>query len=192
MNDHPIQNTPLDTGKGGSLSQKIPVEQRRLQIMEFRKAGYSVQAIADHFNIAVPTVYGDLRIVLDRLKEAQTLNMDDLRSIELQTLDAMQASIYQRAISGDLAAQKGMDRIMQRRARLLGLDVPLRMDSEILRLILILLDRRGQDPNAFLRELYAELQADFTEEDPKNVTPPQIPPQIYTEDDPDPSITFDS
>src|SRR5699024_12051924 len=49
---------------------------------------------------------------------------EQLRDVEAARLDALQRAIWERAIDGDLSAMDRVIKIVDRRARLLGLDAP--------------------------------------------------------------------
>jgi hypothetical protein len=56
---------------------------------------------------------------------------DELREIELDRLDRLQRGIWERAKDGDIRAIDAVLRIIDRRARLLGLDAPQKIQAEV-------------------------------------------------------------
>jgi hypothetical protein len=56
----------------------------------------------------------------------------EARTVELARLDRLHKAVWQRAISGDIPAIETVLRLMERRARLLGLDAPVRVDLRAL------------------------------------------------------------
>ena len=58
------------------------------------------------------------RALRDRAFEA----VDEYREMELSRLDALQSACWEHALDGDLRAVEAVLRVMQQRARLLGLD----------------------------------------------------------------------
>jgi hypothetical protein len=56
---------------------------------------------------------------------------DDLRALDLERLDRLWRPNYLRALSGNYQATLACLRIMERRARLLGLDAPVRTEGKL-------------------------------------------------------------
>lgn len=55
------------------------------------------------------------------LAERVTVGVDELPRLELDRLDALQAALWPKAVAGDMAAAVVVLRIIERRARVLGL-----------------------------------------------------------------------
>ena len=55
-------------------------------------------------------------------REAEAV--DDLRTLEVQRLDALQVAAWDKAMAGDVKAILAVARIIEQRSRLLGLDKP--------------------------------------------------------------------
>jgi hypothetical protein len=58
-------------------------------------------------------------------------DVDAIRQVEGERLDLMQSAVWGKALQGDLPAIQTLIRIMERRAKLLGLDQPLRQQIEV-------------------------------------------------------------
>lgn len=101
--------------------KQIELQKKRAQALELRERGCGYQQISDAMNISLSSAF---EYVTHAMMQITAEKAETVRDLELRRLDAMQASIYPQAIAGDLQAQAGMDRIMNRRARLLGLDAP--------------------------------------------------------------------
>ena len=71
------------------------------------------------------------KIVQRGLQRAPAESAEDLRTLEAARLDALQSAVWQLAIDGDIKATTAVLRIMERRARLLGLDVPSKQQVEM-------------------------------------------------------------
>ena len=109
--------------------QSIRAHERQLQALELRKAGASYEAIAERLG------YADRSGAYRAVKAALTLTLrepaEELRSLEAERLDGMLLPLWRRVQAGD---EKAIDRalhIMERRARLLGLDAPTRLQGEL-------------------------------------------------------------
>jgi hypothetical protein len=95
---------------------------RRVQVLELRKAGASMRAIARQLHISVSTAHKDLWLALDELAAAQREKAEPLRQLELERLDRYLLALEPTISRGEPRAILAAVRIMERRARLLGLD----------------------------------------------------------------------
>ena len=99
---------------------------KQQQALELRKAGVSYVAIADTLGYSGPS--GAFNAIQSALKRTLQEPADDLRTIEVARLDAMLLAIWPGVKQGNYGAIDRAIRIMERRARLLGLDAPARAD----------------------------------------------------------------
>lgn len=95
--------------------------------LEYRRAGLSFREVAQRVGLSKSQVR---RLIVDAMDEtvrhiASEANL--LRAEEIDRLDAMLAGIWLDARRGDHTAINSVLKIMERRARLLGLDAPTRM-----------------------------------------------------------------
>lgn len=143
--------------KSRTSKDRLQAVERRLLVLEARKAGYSYQQIADQLGISKGTVCKDLTRVLAEYHARTAEEVERLRALETERLDHMLRGIWPRATSGHLGAIERALKIMERRAKLLGLDGPIKIaptdpggtepyepptdDDEIARRIAALLDR---------------------------------------------------
>jgi len=105
--------------------RRIALVEKRRQALELRKAGASYEQIAESLGYrsksgAHDAVTGALR---DMLREPA----EQVRTLELSRLDDMLMSIWARVRSGDVSAIDRALRLSERRARLLGLDAPVKV-----------------------------------------------------------------
>ena len=105
-------------------SRRVAAHTRQLQALELRKAGATYQAIAEQLGYA--HAKGAYKAVTSALKLTLREPADELRELEVARLDAMLLPLWRRVQSGDEKAVDRVLRIMERRARLLGLDAPTR------------------------------------------------------------------
>ena len=103
-----------------SLTQKVRAHERHLQALELRKAGVTYEVIATQLGYA--NASGARKAVVSALKATLREPAAELRELELARLDAMLLPLWRRVQSGDEKAIDRALRIMERRARLLGLD----------------------------------------------------------------------
>ena len=64
------------------------------------------------------------------MDERTVASVDELRTLEVERLDALQASLWEKAMTGDVAAVNAAARIIEKRARLLGL-APKHVDAKV-------------------------------------------------------------
>lgn len=111
----------------GSSTGETPLERvnRDLAILNMRLHGLTFHEIARKLpeagfrRISVSRVYA---IVAKNLRSCRDQPARDLRQLELLRLDQLQAAHYKAAMGGDAPAISRVLSIMDRRARLLGLD----------------------------------------------------------------------
>jgi hypothetical protein len=108
---------------------RVKAAERQRNAMELRKAGATYAAIANELG------YSDARsaerAVIAGLRAAGREASEDLLPLELDRLDRLQAGVWADAIGGDVPAVLACLRIMERRAKLTGLDAPLKMNTRV-------------------------------------------------------------
>ena len=104
---------------------RIAQAERRTQYVNLRKEGYTYEHIAAQFGVTRQAVYSGVKKALDK---QQAESVGELRALENERLDDLLRAIYAEALKGDLGAIDRILRIMERRARLWGLDAPVRQE----------------------------------------------------------------
>lgn len=102
-------------------TQSQPTVEQRKQILELRRAGLSYSDIATQLGIGNRNTIRDIYLAELGLGADEEL-VAELRAIESDRLDRLQRSIWGKAVGGDLRAMQSILRIMERRAKLHGLD----------------------------------------------------------------------
>jgi hypothetical protein len=107
--------------RSGPNGHDANAQERALQALQLRKLGYHYDEIAKRCGYADRAVAWNAvqRLLAKRRNEA----VDQLRQIESEGLNDMQRAFMLRAMKGEKDAALVVLRIMERRARLLGLDV---------------------------------------------------------------------
>jgi len=109
-----------------SMARRKPTEvedaEKTRQALELRKAGLTYEAIASRLGYANRS--GAFKSVERGLRSILREPADDLRTLELERLDTVQVGLWQKARTGDVQSIDRLLRIMERRAKLLGLDAP--------------------------------------------------------------------
>lgn len=93
-------------------------------------AGMSYYYIARELGVAKSTAYSDVSKALKEIQERYTEDAIKIRIIEVNRIDRMVLAIWQKAIKGDLNAIDRVNRLIERKSRLLGLDAPIKQEIE--------------------------------------------------------------
>jgi len=96
-------------------------EARRIEALDLRLAGASYRQIAAQLGVSVRTSFQDVQRALKATLQPAA---DEVRREEVLRLDRLLLAHWPASTRGDIAATNVALRIMERRARLLGLDVP--------------------------------------------------------------------
>ena len=102
-------------------------QQRNQKIFEMRLAGASERAIAPHFNISSIQVHRILHQYVDMLNKELCVDAAKVKRMELERLDAMMLALWSN--KNDPRAGDTLLRIMERRARYLGIDMPVKTEN---------------------------------------------------------------
>ena len=119
-------------GIGRTSAARVKITERRTKVLALRTAGMSYRAIADRlrgkdgvaekYNFA--TAYDDVKAMLDEANANHREQAEDIRALEMERLDAMHMALWADAARGNHGAIDRVLRVMERRAKLLGLDAP--------------------------------------------------------------------
>lgn len=104
--------------------EMITAAEVEAQAVALRKQGFSFRQIASRMGMSVDGVHSAVVRSLRKLNEQTRLETAELRALEGEKLDTLQAAIWKRAIEGDLPAFDRVLKLMERRAALYGLDAP--------------------------------------------------------------------
>jgi DNA-binding IclR family transcriptional regulator len=104
-----------------SQTRQVNAHERKMRALEMRKARASYAQIATALGVPKSTAW---KLVQSALKETLQEPSDDVRKLELESLDRLQFALWQQATQGNHGAVDRVLRVMERRAKLLGLDAP--------------------------------------------------------------------
>lgn len=98
--------------------------------------GYGIERLRDGLGppddeALVQLVFQDIRRMLQVRRNEMSESVAELRDLEAARLDRMLFVAYKAALQGDLAAMDRVFRGMDRRARLLGLDMPVKTEIHL-------------------------------------------------------------
>ena len=95
--------------------------ERKRNALELRLAGASYRDIAQALEVSPATALQDCKEALADIPAQQA---DEMRTVELSRLDRLQRAVWPRAVKGDLQAVDRAIKIIDRRAKVFGLDAP--------------------------------------------------------------------
>lgn len=109
-------------------------EQKQVNIntaLECRLKGMSYRAIAAEMGKNLATVYKYVHSATKIIRENYTEKAEVLVSLERQKLDRLEVGLIEAARNGDIKSATVMLKIMERRAKLLGLDEPSKSEVKV-------------------------------------------------------------
>lgn len=118
----------MSSPRKGRVTPTPEQHDRDLHALELRRQGLTYREIAERIDCAVPTAY---KAVRRALAYGFTEPAEHVRQLETERLDKLQAVHWRNAIDGDTKSTEIVLRIMERRARLLGLDAPTRTNVTV-------------------------------------------------------------
>lgn len=138
------------SGRGEPMAseRRLAAADRQRQALELRKAGHSFERIAAHLGYASKSAA--YKAVMAGLRATLQEPADAVRALELERCDRLQAAVWPAATQGDLPAVAAVLRIMERRARYLGLEAPHVVDVSVR--LRVLAEALGLDPEAAVAE----------------------------------------
>ena len=107
-----------------SSSRRLLALQRRQEATRLRMAGLSFREIAQRVGVTPRRAWVMVQESLSEMRRDIEGNVAELRAMELARLDVAQAALWKRVLAGEDGAVSSLIRIMDRRAKLLGLDAP--------------------------------------------------------------------
>jgi len=149
----------------------LDFKQRDARVFELRIQGHTFDQIAGEVGYSGPS--GAWQAYQRIKSETIFESIDEARQLELMRLDEMQLAVWDRAINGDLPAAHCVLKIMDRRAKLLGLDKPEKvevnkwnfsgedLDAEVERIVSMLNEREDQFMERREAEVRKEMRSQF-------------------------------
>ena len=92
-------------------------------------SGASYKEISKRVGVSSPTAYQYVKKALADLRDKNTETAIQLRALEVMRMDKMMEALWNRAVEGDEKAIDTILKIQARKARLLGLDAPEKVDT---------------------------------------------------------------
>ena len=102
--------------------------EKETTIIELRHEGYVWREIATMVDMSIAGVVKAYKRALMRHPVAA---IEEHRELELDRLDSLQRTYWQPAVAGNLRAADFVLRVIDKRAKLLGLDAPIKVQAEV-------------------------------------------------------------
>jgi hypothetical protein len=128
-------------------SRQGRLDSRRLMVLEGRMGGATFRDLAEQLSVGLATVHNDYT---QAIKKWITPLADEARDLEAARLDRLMFSRWQLALDGNDQALDRVLKIMTRRAKLLGLDEPRKID------ITAMLERVAEEAGIDVEEALAD------------------------------------
>jgi len=112
-------------------SRRSQAAERAKQAFAMRIAGATYAQIGERLQVTTGAAHKMVRRVLDQTRQETAEAADELRRLEVERLDALTLLLWKQATGSKEPNHGAIDRllrIMERRARLLGLDAPTRQE----------------------------------------------------------------
>ena len=109
-------------------------EQKEIKIniaLDHRLKGLSYREIANEMGVHSGTAHGYVQAAIRIIQEKYTEKADALVTLERQKLDLLEVGLIKATREGDVKAATAMLKIMERRAKLLGLDEPSKSEVKV-------------------------------------------------------------
>lgn len=135
MTDTPRKRAASTAKKAASTRRRrsdplVKAEESR-RIVNLFLAGARVDEIARTMNLSRETVYRERRAALQSAMPLRDKAQAELVEVELQRLDRLQRAHWEAAVKGGIGSSKIVLACIDRRAKMLGLDAPVKVDATI-------------------------------------------------------------
>lgn len=118
---------PSPRRKRSSKKQLALIERRELFFDEYKK-GLSYRQIAKKFKVSHMMVAHDVRSYLMDHRIIGIQNVSEYRQVQMERIQTAFGAIWPSVVKGNMGAVTVMVRLMEREAKLLGLDAPTKVD----------------------------------------------------------------
>ena len=105
------------------------VIEREAEVLRLRRGGLTFDLIAKELGFSHAS--GAHKAYVNACKRIIVSDVEEIRSVEAERLDIAQSAIWAKVLRGEIPAVQTLMRIMERRARLFGLDAPTKAQVDI-------------------------------------------------------------
>lgn len=111
-----------------TVNKKAELAERRELVAANLLAGVKYRQMAKKFDVSLGTIANDVKQILKAWHTETNRDTEEWATLEAARLDSMLQSIWKEVMDGNTQYMDRALRIMERRARLLGLDKPIQTD----------------------------------------------------------------
>ena len=122
-----------------TAGERLTAAQKKARTLELRQQGETLATIAGELGCGVTRVHQYIAGELQKLNQQSGEDARLMRTLEAERLDRLQVALWEKAEAGELRAVDRILKIMERRAKLFGLDGPTKVAAT---------DPDGQEPRA--------------------------------------------
>lgn len=97
---------------------------KQWECLELRRQGLTYRAIGERLGISHPAAYQHVKAALREIAEQSAETAEEIVNLELERIDRAMVGLDPKIADGDEKAVQAMVKLMDRRARYLGLDSP--------------------------------------------------------------------
>lgn len=115
-----------------NTSKSDEITARRNQVATLRLAHLTQGEIASRVGVSIGTVNADLKAIRDVWQERARTSIEEWVGEELAKLDRLERSLMPLALQGQATAADRVLSVMDRRAKLLGLNKPERFEHTVI------------------------------------------------------------
>lgn len=137
-------------GRKKQEGKKLRMAERRAKSVTLYKAGWTYRDIAAELDVSHDTIAKDIQTTLAQYAKISEKEAEEIRFVHVERIQAAVKAIWQSVGKGNLKAIHTLIRLMEREAKLLGLDAPTKVDLE--HRVRRMADEMGLDPEAAVRE----------------------------------------
>lgn len=119
---------PSQEDQGSPSRQRLTAAEKRSRLLKMRIAGATITDIRKALNYSQTGYYKAYHQAMADLRETAANDRDELRDMEAARLDSYLGKLAPLIDAGDTAAVERAIGISHRRAKLFGLDTPLRLE----------------------------------------------------------------
>lgn len=109
---------------GGNAARRVKSAEDAEKALRLRRGGATYKAIGTALGFTEQRAHAIVRGELARLAAATAEAAEAIRQLELVRLDAMTMGLWPKASAGDVRSVEAMLRLMERRARYVGIEAP--------------------------------------------------------------------
>lgn len=119
-------------GSNHTAAKKAEIDLRRQKVATMVLGRYTQRQIADALGVSQTLVHKDMVAIREEWRERRAQDYDGWVAEELASLDRMQHTLWPDVLKGEDKAIGRVLSIMDRRAKLLGLDQPERYEHTVI------------------------------------------------------------